>query len=74
MRAMYTDENDNLAVCRILSMTYDKDKRQMLLKTQGDVSELLFSAITPSVFRYYVKKLFLEGFINLSCYKAIKKE
>lgn len=74
MRAMYTDENDNLAVCKIISLTFDKEKRQMLLKPQSEQYELLFSGITPSVFRYYVKKLFLEGYINLSCYKAVKKE
>ena len=74
MRAMYTDENDNLAVCKIMSLTFDKDKRQMHLKAQEDSADLIFSGITPSIFRYYVKKLFLEGYINLSCYKAIKKE
>lgn len=74
MRVLFCDKNDNLAVCKVLSLSYNKDKKQMRLLAQSSERELLFSNITPSVFRYYVKKLYLEGFVNLSCYKVYEEK
>lgn len=73
MRLIYTDSNGSLAVCRIISLSYDTSDGTMSVRPESsdkDKYEIVFHNISHSAYKYYAKKLFLEEALNLAILKA----
>lgn len=72
MRIIFTDENKGLTVCEICLLSFDESEGIMsAVPTKSCKYEIHFHGLNQSAYRYYAKKMFADGTLNLSCMKAV---